>query len=84
METLIAVIASLPVVVLKIFPRIKPVSRVNRKRLERAPLPRLQFKSLHRDVLVRHEEVQQRPELFEGVLQRSTSDKQSVVGPELH
>lgn len=84
METLIAVIASLPVVILKILPRIKPVSRVNRKRLESAPLPQLQFKSLHRDVLVRHEEVQQRPELFEGVLQRSPSDEQSVVGPELH
>ena len=31
----------------------------------------------------RHDEVEQRPQLFEGVLQRSAGDEQAVVGPEL-
>lgn len=38
----------------------------------------------HWDVLVRHEEVQQWPELFQRVLQWSAGDEESVIGPEFH
>ncbi|TNN43935.1 hypothetical protein EYF80_045872 [Liparis tanakae] len=90
-ETLITVIRSFPVHLVKILPGIKPV--VHDKDIRRHSSPagisnRRRFSArlqrLNRDVLVGHEEVQQRPELFEGVLQRSPGNEEPVVGPELH
>lgn len=90
-ETLIAVVPSLAVVVLKVLPGIEPAGgeRTDTTYLKKA-LPGHRGVSdpppppARRDALVRHEEVQQRPELFEGVLQRGASDEEPVIGPELH
>lgn len=94
-KTLITVISSFPVRIVKILPGSKPVVHdIDNKRHSspagtqtrcRSPaFLQYHVKGLSQDVLVRHEKVQQGPELFEGVLQRSAGDEEPVVGPELH
>lgn len=86
-KTLITVVSSFPVIVLKILPRIKPTEHNSggasvTLRPERSLAIVQFFFDLH--LLVRHEEMQQRPELFEGILQRGAGNEQPVVRPELH
>lgn len=84
-KTLITIIPSFPVYILKILPGIKPAVHNGYKRHScLGALAQYHIKHRNRDILVRHEEVQQWPELFEGVLQRSASNEESVIGPELH